>query len=67
MNFTHQQGAAIDRILGEIVHNKDSKEPIDYVLCIGHFLAKVCFSTSFLLIFLGIENENELFGFVVVG
>ncbi|XP_022715686.1 alpha,alpha-trehalose-phosphate synthase [UDP-forming] 1-like [Durio zibethinus] len=34
------KGAAIDRILGEIVHNKGMKEPIDYVLCIGHFLAK---------------------------
>ncbi|XWS15895.1 hypothetical protein CRYUN_Cryun34aG0041800 [Craigia yunnanensis] len=34
------KGAAIDRILGEIVRNKGMKEPIDYVLCIGHFLAK---------------------------
>ncbi|XVE88288.1 hypothetical protein DITRI_Ditri19aG0057700 [Diplodiscus trichospermus] len=34
------KGAAIDRILGEIVHNKGMTEPIDYVLCIGHFLAK---------------------------
>ncbi|KAB2065334.1 hypothetical protein ES319_A09G082800v1 [Gossypium barbadense] len=34
------KGAAIDRILGEIVHNKGMKEPIDYVLCIGHFLTK---------------------------
>ncbi|XVF40244.1 hypothetical protein PTKIN_Ptkin01aG0096500 [Pterospermum kingtungense] len=34
------KGAAIDRILGEMVHNKGMKEPIDYVLCIGHFLAK---------------------------
>ncbi|TYI64532.1 hypothetical protein E1A91_D09G095700v1 [Gossypium mustelinum] len=34
------EGAAIDRILGEIVHNKGMKEPIDYVLCIGHFLTK---------------------------
>ncbi|XP_057465085.1 alpha,alpha-trehalose-phosphate synthase [UDP-forming] 1-like isoform X1 [Actinidia eriantha] len=34
------KGAAIDRILGEIVHNKGMKTPIDYVLCIGHFLAK---------------------------
>ncbi|KAK2982513.1 hypothetical protein RJ640_012758 [Escallonia rubra] len=34
------KGAAIDRILGEIVHNKDVKAPIDYVLCIGHFLPK---------------------------
>ncbi|XVF87250.1 hypothetical protein PTKIN_Ptkin18bG0103700 [Pterospermum kingtungense] len=34
------KGAAIDRILGEIVRNKGMKKPIDYVLCIGHFLAK---------------------------
>ncbi|XP_050370548.1 alpha,alpha-trehalose-phosphate synthase [UDP-forming] 1-like [Argentina anserina] len=34
------KGAAIDRILGEIVHNKGMKTPIDYVLCIGHFLPK---------------------------
>ncbi|KAL6570557.1 threalose-6-phosphate phosphatase [Orobanche gracilis] len=34
------KGAAIDRILGEIVHSKSICEPIDYVLCIGHFLGK---------------------------
>ncbi|KAI5440394.1 alpha,alpha-trehalose-phosphate synthase [UDP-forming] 1 isoform X2 [Lathyrus oleraceus] len=34
------KGAAIDRILGEIVHCKSMTTPIDYVLCIGHFLAK---------------------------
>ncbi|KAI0491564.1 hypothetical protein KFK09_025824 [Dendrobium nobile] len=34
------KGAAIDRILGEIVHSKKMVTPIDYVLCIGHFLAK---------------------------
>ncbi|VFQ60303.1 unnamed protein product [Cuscuta campestris] len=34
------KGAAIDRILGEIVHNSKVKKPIDYVLCIGHFLPK---------------------------
>ncbi|CAA0832395.1 Alpha-alpha-trehalose-phosphate synthase [Striga hermonthica] len=34
------KGAAIDRILGEIVHHCDVKAPIDYVLCIGHFLTK---------------------------
>lgn len=34
------KGAAIDRILGEIVHNKGMKTPIDYVLCVGHFLGK---------------------------
>ncbi|OWM81475.1 hypothetical protein CDL15_Pgr007513 [Punica granatum] len=34
------KGAAIDRILGEIVHSKSLTAPIDYVLCIGHFLGK---------------------------
>ncbi|WCJ27300.1 Alpha alpha-trehalose-phosphate synthase [UDP-forming] 1 [Euphorbia peplus] len=34
------KGAAIDRILGEIVHNQGMKAPIDYVLCVGHFLTK---------------------------
>nr|CAD1834005.1 unnamed protein product [Ananas comosus var. bracteatus] len=34
------KGAAIDRILGEIVHSKSMITPIDYVLCVGHFLAK---------------------------
>ncbi|KAG9450859.1 hypothetical protein H6P81_010824 [Aristolochia fimbriata] len=34
------KGAAIDRILGEIVHSKCVDTPIDYVLCIGHFLGK---------------------------
>ncbi|KAL9659361.1 hypothetical protein QQ045_024167 [Rhodiola kirilowii] len=34
------KGAAIDRILGEIVHSKSLETPIDYVLCIGHFLGK---------------------------
>ncbi|KAB2623534.1 alpha,alpha-trehalose-phosphate synthase 1-like [Pyrus ussuriensis x Pyrus communis] len=34
------KGAAIDRILGEIVHSKSMTSPIDYVLCIGHFLGK---------------------------
>ncbi|GAB4846615.1 threalose-6-phosphate phosphatase [Ancistrocladus abbreviatus] len=34
------KGAAIDRILGEIVHSKPLTSPIDYVLCIGHFLEK---------------------------
>eukprot|EP01018_Ginkgo_biloba_P022262 Gb_01330 [translate_table: standard] len=34
------KGAAIDRILGEIVHSKPMITPIDYVLCIGHFLGK---------------------------
>lgn len=34
------KGAAIDRILGEIVHSENMVTPIDYVLCIGHFLGK---------------------------
>ncbi|KAB2086722.1 hypothetical protein ES319_A04G053500v1 [Gossypium barbadense] len=34
------EGAAIDRILGEIVHTTSMTTPIDYVLCIGHFLGK---------------------------
>ncbi|CAA2969263.1 alpha,alpha-trehalose-phosphate synthase [UDP-forming] 1-like [Olea europaea subsp. europaea] len=34
------KGAAIDRILGEIVHHNHVKAPIDHVLCIGHFLPK---------------------------
>jgi len=34
------KGAGIDRILGEIVHSKCMVTPIDYVLCIGHFLGK---------------------------
>lgn len=43
------QGAAIDRILGEIVHSKSMTTPIDYVLCIGHFLGKVI--QAFLIIY----------------
>jgi len=39
--LSFNQGAAIDRILGEIVHSKSMTTPIDYVLCIGHFLTKV--------------------------
>ncbi|XAR68195.1 Alpha,alpha-trehalose-phosphate synthase (UDP-forming) [Bertholletia excelsa] len=34
------KGAAIARILGEIIHSKSISTPIDYVLCIGHFLGK---------------------------
>ncbi|KAJ4977088.1 hypothetical protein NE237_002194 [Protea cynaroides] len=34
------KGAAIDRILGEIIHSENMQTPIDYVLCIGHFLGK---------------------------
>ncbi|KAE8697845.1 Alpha,alpha-trehalose-phosphate synthase 1 [Hibiscus syriacus] len=38
--FGATKGAAMDRILGEVVLQKGMKEPIDYVLCIGHFLPK---------------------------
>ncbi|EYU26293.1 hypothetical protein MIMGU_mgv1a0024292mg, partial [Erythranthe guttata] len=34
------KGSAIDRILGEIVHSKSISTPIDYVLCMGHFLGR---------------------------
>ncbi|KAE8653824.1 Alpha,alpha-trehalose-phosphate synthase 1 [Hibiscus syriacus] len=34
------KGAAIDRILGEIVYSKSMTTSINYVLCIGHFLGK---------------------------
>ncbi|VFQ79157.1 unnamed protein product [Cuscuta campestris] len=34
------KGAAIDRILGEIVHNEAITTPIDYVMCMGHFIGK---------------------------
>nr|ADD71944.1 trehalose-6-phosphate synthase [Selaginella pulvinata] len=34
------KGSAIDRILGEIVHSKHMVTPIDFVMCIGHFLSK---------------------------
>ncbi|XP_024984056.1 alpha,alpha-trehalose-phosphate synthase [UDP-forming] 1-like [Cynara cardunculus var. scolymus] len=34
------KGAGIKRILGQVIHYKDLKEPIDYVLCVGHFLPK---------------------------
>ncbi|KAL8129818.1 hypothetical protein V2J09_018973 [Rumex salicifolius] len=34
------KGSAMDRILGEIVHSKPLTSPIDYVLCLGHFLDK---------------------------
>ena len=44
-SFICIQGAAIDRILGEIVHSKSMTTPIDYVLCIGHFLGKVISAT----------------------
>ncbi|XP_010438594.1 PREDICTED: probable alpha,alpha-trehalose-phosphate synthase [UDP-forming] 4 [Camelina sativa] len=34
------KGSAMERILGDIVHNKSMTTPIDYVLCIGCFLGK---------------------------
>jgi len=34
------KGAAIERILGEIVHQKPMQSPIEYVMCCGHFLPK---------------------------
>ncbi|CAH9098384.1 unnamed protein product [Cuscuta epithymum] len=34
------KGAAIDRILGEIVRSESIATPIDYVLCMGHFIGK---------------------------
>ncbi|CAH1440305.1 unnamed protein product [Lactuca virosa] len=34
------KGAGIKRILGQVIHYKDTREPIDYVLCVGHFLPK---------------------------
>ncbi|KAI3495402.1 hypothetical protein L1887_37740 [Cichorium endivia] len=34
------KGAGISGILGQVIHDKDMKEPIDYVLCVGHFLPK---------------------------
>ncbi|KAK9086039.1 hypothetical protein Sjap_026450 [Stephania japonica] len=34
------KGAAVDRILGEIVQSRSINTPIDYVLCLGHFLGK---------------------------
>lgn len=35
------QGAAIDRIVFEIMHRKDSELQFDFVMCLGHFLSKV--------------------------
>ncbi|KAL8141303.1 hypothetical protein V2J09_007324 [Rumex salicifolius] len=34
------KGAAMDRIVAEIVRSKPLMSPIDYVLCLGHFLEK---------------------------
>lgn len=36
------QGSAIDRILYEIIQSKHAGFHIDFVMCIGHFLSKVC-------------------------
>jgi trehalose 6-phosphate synthase/phosphatase len=35
------KGAAIDRIVTEIANKKPLPTPIDFVLCVGHFLSKV--------------------------
>ncbi|KAK1420382.1 hypothetical protein QVD17_21928 [Tagetes erecta] len=34
------KGVGISGILGQVIHDKDMKAPIDYVLCVGHFLPK---------------------------
>ncbi|KAL8236077.1 hypothetical protein R6Q59_017158 [Mikania micrantha] len=34
------KGVGISGILGQVIHDKDMKTPIDYVLCVGHFLPK---------------------------
>ncbi|KAK9706884.1 hypothetical protein RND81_07G158400 [Saponaria officinalis] len=34
------KGAAMHRILGEMVYRKSITKPVDYVLCVGHFLEK---------------------------
>ncbi|KNA06421.1 hypothetical protein SOVF_181250 isoform B [Spinacia oleracea] len=34
------KGASIDRILAKIAYNKVMNAPINYVLCVGHFLGK---------------------------
>jgi trehalose-phosphatase len=36
------KGSAIDRILYEIIQSKHAGFHIDFVMCIGHFLSKVC-------------------------
>lgn len=60
------QGAAIDRILGEIVHNSDVKAPIDYVLCIGHFLPKVCNLTHAINYYHLVKNANDDFYSLII-
>ncbi|KAI5420197.1 variant 2, Trehalose-6-P synthase/phosphatase complex synthase subunit [Lathyrus oleraceus] len=59
------KGAAIDRILGEIVHSKSMTSPIDYVLCIGHFLGKdedlyTFFEPELPSIGVGLPRSNKL-------
>ncbi|VVA91594.1 unnamed protein product [Arabis nemorensis] len=39
------KGAAIGRILGEIVHRKSMNTPIDFVFCSGYFLEKLSHET----------------------
>ncbi|KAL7590846.1 hypothetical protein Lser_V15G32456 [Lactuca serriola] len=34
------KGSGISGILGQVIHDKNMKDPIDYVLCVGHFLPK---------------------------
>ncbi|XP_071715169.1 alpha,alpha-trehalose-phosphate synthase [UDP-forming] 1-like [Rutidosis leptorrhynchoides] len=34
------KGAGVSGILGQVIHGKDMKAPIDYVLVVGHFLPK---------------------------
>lgn len=66
-DFIFIQGAAIDRILGEIVHSKSMTTPIDYVLCIGHFLGKVTFQSVLSIFFQSYEMmcSRELYQYIV--
>ncbi|GJS95344.1 alpha,alpha-trehalose-phosphate synthase [UDP-forming] 1-like protein [Tanacetum coccineum] len=34
------KGVGVSGLLGQIIHEKDMTSPIDYVLCVGHFLPK---------------------------
>ncbi|CAH8381179.1 unnamed protein product [Eruca vesicaria subsp. sativa] len=43
--MSESKGAAIGRILGEIVHKSALTTPIDYVFCSGYFLEKVELNT----------------------
>lgn len=56
------KGAAIDRILGEIVHTKQMSTPIDCVFCIGHFLGKDEDIYTFFEPDLPLEREPSLNG-----